>query len=96
MIVIDFGLGRVSALIGDVFSSDDASHRTVEVFPLQMKYDHIMAQLSNITPECLTFQALAQERGHDTFKLRASLDASEDAVELHEDHIAGAQNKKEL
>lgn len=80
----DFALGSASVSVADDISSNNPSRRNGKVSELHEKYDHLVAQFSNMSSKCATWRSLAQERVTNIIDLQASLAMFEDSFKLLE------------
>lgn len=92
--VIDIALGRFFTLFAGNLISNDALRRTANQFELQMKYDHLVAQLGNVTSKCGIWHSLARERGDDIINLQPFVNSIKDERKLLESQ-AGVLRKGE-
>lgn len=90
-----FHFARFSAPIaGYIYSNDPLKHHA-EMSEVQIKYDHLVAQLRTVTSECDTWRSLARELGDEIINFRAVLGSSRDKLKKSEGEIVFAQKKKD-
>lgn len=80
--VDDFALEYFSAPTSGDVSSHSALRRTGEESEIQMKYDRLVAQLSNVALECDTWHYLPRVWADDIINARAFLDTSNEKYKL--------------